>query len=467
MSFMKSFIALFCFVLVLLTAGCSTGPGSLPRVSQASAVQQTDSGADSEPQDQVSEGVKAMCSEQIYALATDGTLFNTWQGEPAYGGCVPVYSDFELTAFSRDGDQITVTVDLYGVINLDPVTLEETTGYGTVSIMAQDVPNAPSLAFGRSVVQLQETAQGLNPVACTYERHPHAGLDYLKKRTEQLAPELAKQEKPDLSKYDPALVDFVRRRLFSSRYVEKPEDITLNDLTQYTGSLELYYGSLGTGDDMAEGYRLDASFLSLLPNLEAFDTGYRLKDYGVFEKMTQLKKLTLSNMDDEAARTLKIGHTDELVLYDPDLELLDLRSASVDRLRLFSWSTAVGGFAGCENVKKLYIMSTRTDMRLINAQAFPGITYLNMYFYSDTPRVRDFSQLVSFEGVKIDIGLEYQACNNQTLQSLKGIPLNDVYLNPTNGANPLSDYDSALADALTAQSVSSTMDQYFQERTGD
>jgi hypothetical protein len=184
--------------------------------------------------------------------------------------------------------------------------------------------------------------------------------------------------------------------------------------------------------------------------------------------MNNLSQLRMQWPGDELFSTLRVGNTDRLWLDDPDTGNLDMTNVNTGALVLNSWSTAVGGFTGCEDIQKLYVASTRTDMRLVNADTFPGVRYLNLYFYSDTPRVRDFSRLASFQDVKIDLHLDYQACNNQTLESLAGVPLNDVYLNPENGSYPLQDLDASLMDGLLANRVTMggmTMD--FTELTGD
>jgi hypothetical protein len=162
-----------------------------------------------------------------------------------------------------------------------------------------------------------------------------------------------------------------------------------------------------------------------------------------------------------------VGQAERLWLDDPDTDMLDMSNINAKALMLSSWSTAVRGFKGCENIERLYFSATRTDMRLVNAKTFPGARYLNLYFYSDTPRVRDFSQLATFQDLKIDLYLDYQACNNPTLESLAGVRLNDLYLNPENGSYPIQDLDQALVESISANRLTMGMEMYFEERTGD
>lgn len=402
------------------------------------------------------------CDQIINAYFLDMSLYSDWEGSPIPSEDPPQVTNYALNNIERDGDILTVNVDLYGNLYIDPVTLvEDTWGYANVDI------EASPLVFATSVVRLRDTAGGLAPVSCTYTPLGHPGLDYLKERTKELQPELAASERIDVSNYDAGLVDYIWRLVYSKRYIETPEDLTLYDLASITEGLELQHVTIGA-DTEDPNYRLDASLLTLLPNVESVTVYYyRLKDYGVFENMNDLKQLRIAWPGDELFATLRVGHTDRLWLDDPDTDSLDMTGINANALTLHSYTTAVRGFTGCENLQKLYISSTRTDMRLINAEAFPGIRYLNLYFYSDTPRIRDFSRLASFQDVKIDLYLSYQACNNPTLESLAGIALNDVYLDPENGSYPLQDLDASLIGGLTANRVETGMTMDFTERTGN
>lgn len=461
---MKKNILFVCVTLLLLTAGC-TGQETEPSASGALQSIGPPESAPAESADSaIPQELKDLCEDRVYGLFFDSTLFNTWEGAPVPPDESPAPTNVAIQGISRADDIITVTAELYGNIYIDPLTREETIGYGPVWIMPEGEPHAPQLAFGKSVVRFEESG-GLLPLSCTYEKYPHPGLDYLKSQTERLQTVLSASEKLDISDYNQQLVNYIWQVLFAHRFIEKPEDITLYDLESLREGIELHHGTIGA-DTEDPDYRLDASLLALMPNLESVYSIYLLQDYRVFENMNHLKQLRIQWPGNELFGTLRVGHTDQLMLDDPDTDMLDLTGVNADALCLNSWSTAVRGFTGCEQIKKLYIMSTRTDMRLVNAEAFPNVSYLNLYFYSDTPRVRDFSQLAGFHNVKIDLYLDYQACNNQTIESLQGVKLNDLYLHPENGSYPLNDFDDSLIEKLDAQNITFGMEMYFQERTG-
>jgi hypothetical protein len=261
-------------------------------------------------------------------------------------------------------------------------------------------------------------------------------------------------------------VNYIWRLAFSRRFIESPGELTLYDLENVTQGIELHWGNIDA-DAEDPDYRLDASMLTLLPNVDSVWCVFRLEDYGVFESMNRLKEIRLQWPGDELFSTLRVGKAERLWLDDPDTNMLDMANVNAEALMLNSWSTAVRGFTGCGNIERLYFSATRTDMRLVNAEAFPGARYLNLYFYSDMPRVRDFSGLATFQDAKIDLYLDYQACNNQTLESLAGVRLNDVYLNPGNGTYPLQDLDMALVEGLLTNRLTMGGEMYFTERTGE
>lgn len=437
----------------VLLAGC-TARDAAPLPSTASSPASQEAGLpDAAPQPYL-EALKQLCEQ--------GALTCSWQDSPEAGA---LCGGFRVEQTVQDGGFTDVTLELYGTVYLDPETWEESIDYGPVAIAAEDTPQAPFLAFGKAVVRFREESGEKVPLSCSYEAYDSPGMEYLKGRTAQLASVLEASPRLDCTKYDEKLLDYVWKRLLSSRYIESPEEITLYDLEAFQGTLELY--SYDMGIDPAENPQasLDASLLALMPNLEAAVITCRLKDYSVFEGMQKLERLDLYGLDDTGMATLRIGHTDDLKLSDPELSILDLAHIGTDTLHLYSWSTAVGGFANCDRIENLYIMSTRTDMRLVNATAFPNVRYLNLYFYSDTPRVRDFSQLSTFQDSVIDLYLDYQACNNETIKSLAGVRINDLILDPQSGAYPLDEPETALVNQLTANLISWEADMDFQERT--
>jgi len=456
---MKFFSLSVTAIFIALLAACSVQPViNVPDKSESSVSSQV-SVAEENLSYEVYEA-------RMYPLLLSNVLLNCWEGDPVMADEASMITKLTVIDVSKSDDIVTVTAEIYGNIYIDPPSFRESIGYGTVGIIADE-----DLAFGKSVVQFRESADSYTAISCYYEKYPHPGLDYLKEQTQKLDSILSQSPKIDVTKYDRRLVDYLWQVVFAYRYVESPEDLTEYDLENIITAIDLpqsggmnAYSNVDTFDP---AFQMDASLLALMPNLEYVYCPYKLDDYSVFKNMYNLKKLTLCNIDDESIATLQVGHTDELVLFDPDVKMLDLTNVSTDLLRINSWYTSVGGFAGCENIKKLYFMSTRTDMRLVNAETFPNLDYLNLYFYSDTPRVRDFSGLKSFEKTKIDISLDYQACNNETVESLIGIKLNDVYLVPDLGTYPLPDFDASLAEELDAESISFESDLYFMERTGD
>jgi hypothetical protein len=420
--------------------------------------------------DEIPQEIKNNCEDALTIMLYEKTLMNTWEGTPSPSAEIYNAPQLALTDLRQTEDGFTATAELYDNIFIDPETLHETVSYGMVWILPEKEAYPKGLAFGKSVVQFVQSGGELSPVSCVYEPYAHPGLDYLKAQNEKLAPELSASEKIDPTQYDPLLVDFLWRTLCAYRYIETPGDITLYDLENLHEAIDLRYYSYHRDyyeDPNSPDYRLDASLLRLMPNLEAIILPYILEDYSVFENMHNLKTLRLAWPGEERFATLRVGHVDSLEIDDPD-GLLDITHANADTLYLRSWTTAVSGFVGCENLQTLRMNSTRTDMRLVNAETFPGLTYLNLYFYSDTPRVRDLSGLASFgEDVKIDLYLDYQACNNPTLESLREVTLRDFNLNPENGSNPLPDIDRALVDSIASQRTQWGISLDFQDRTGE
>ena len=422
----------------------------------------------------------SLANRHIDVLFNDFTLFNSWEGVPVpytgdrspaeYEGTVFMIADLKQ---GEDGI-FTVVAELYGHIYIQPEDLSETLGYGRVRIITEDRPLSPVLAFGSSTVRFEQAGGVLTPLSCIYQRYSQPGLDYLRGRTEELAPVLAASQKIDVTEHDPLLVNFIWQTLLARRFIERPEDITLFDLENMRGELEIEH-SLGIpwnpyGENQVDVYdpdfQLDGSLLALIPNLETLTIPHRLSSYSVFENMRNLQTLTLYRVDNAGARTLRVGRTEEFSLWDSDLDLLDLTNVNARTLRLSSWAEAIRGFRGGERLERLYMMSTRTDTRLINADNFPNLRYLNLYFYSDSPRVRDLSQLASFADAEIDLYLDYQACNNQTLESLRDVRLNELIINPNNGSYPLDDLDFSLLRYIEAAKITQEDVLYFWERTG-
>ena len=450
---LKTVLTLFILMLIVLLSGCAAQQASPAPTSSAPP----QSEATEMPEFTPAETEKIQ--NTIYELSVNQFLLASWQGSPVLPENPISAVDYKTIEFTRGNGEFTVTLELYGNLFIDPATMKETLDYGEIHI--RPAKGQSWLPFGRSTVRMAETGE---PLSCAFERYPQPGLDYLKAETERLAPELAASEKLDVSQYDPALVNYIWRLVLGGRYVASPEELTLYDLANLTEPLELHYGSLNM-DSNDPDYRLDASLLRLMPKIPQVWCVVPLEDYSVFETMHELTLLHLHDMNDTAMRSLKIGHTDELMLNDPAIEVLDMTGINTDTLRLASWSTAVKGFHGCDKLKNLYISSTRTDIRLVNVETFPSLEYINLIFHSETARVRDLSQLATFTDVPIDICLSYQACNNKTVESLIGVKLNTLVLDPKNGQWPLSEPDAALVEKLDAKEILWDDSMYFEERT--
>ncbi len=450
---LRTVSVLLILALVMLLAGCATR--QVPPTSPAS----------SQPQGEASEMPEFTPEETeriqntIYELYINQFLFASWQGSPVLPENPISVVDYKTIELARENGEFTATLELYGNLFIDPITMKETLDYGEVQIRPIEGQNW--IAFGKATVGMTETGA---PLFCAFERYPQPGLEYLKAQTERVQPQLANSEKLDVSRYDSALVNYIWRLVLGGRYVASPEELTLYDLANLTEPLELHYGSLNM-DFNDPDYRLDASLLRLMPKISQVWCVMPLEEYSVFENMHELVLLHLNEMDDSAMHTLKAGHTAELFLDNPNSTVLDLTGINTDTLRLASWSTAIQGFRGCEKLKTLYISSTRTDMRLVNAQTFQSLEYINLFFHSETARVRDLSQLATFTDVPIDICLSYQACNNKTVESLIGVKLNTLVLAPKNGQWPLSEPDPALVEKLDAKEILWESSQYFEERT--
>lgn len=429
----------------------------------ASGTESPDRDYDATPHFQItpeSEELIIKYGEVIGPLFYSGELFGNWMGSPYFVEYYPHATHYLPVKATYNNNYAYLTIKIYGDIWIDPYSYTETFGDQAGPILVSPPEEGP-LAFGEVELTIAELNGYLNPVMCIFTEYSNPGLDYLKKRTKELEPKLAASEKPDLSNYDPLMVEYVWKLLFAERFIQSPEDITLYDLENAKVPVNLDFAF-----HCAEGQTIDASIFRLMPNIRSFTTYHPLKDYSIFEDMNYLEQLWICNLNDQGAKTLKVGHTDVLKLDDADLQVLDLQNVNAEILKLHSYFAAIGKFRGCDQIKKLYISSTRTDMRIVNAQSFPNIDYLNLHFYSDTPRIRDFSNLISFQNAQIDICLSYQACNNETITTLIGVPLTFVALEYDNGIYPL-EIDKSLATQLDAYCVHFHCPPYFTERNGD
>ncbi len=440
---------LLALLTLLLAVGCRQTPSAGPPPSETQSLPSLEESSDSQ----------ALANLEPVIARLEPNLCTNWEEIPTVSEKPPGFAGSRIVDAVREEDTVVVEIEHYGNVFFDPDTMEDNLDYGLFLIQAKNSPYAPHLAVARSTLTLRETPDDYEAIACSYQLSLHPGLTYLKEETRRLAPQLEASELLDVSRYDERLVNYVWKVLMSTRLIESPREITLYDLEQYDGAIEIDYNVIDYGSMEDPAFALDASLLELMPNLSYALVVCRLTDYSVFQQMNNLEKLVLYSADDETFRTLTVGKTGELLLYDPVADVVDLQGVNAEALRLSSWSTAVGGFANCQHVKRLYIMSTRTDTALINAKNFPGVQYIN------NGRIRDFSNLSTFQGVPIDLYLDYQACRDETLNSLEGIALRDLYLHPENGSYPL-EYHRALAENLNTKRVVFGPEMYFQERTG-
>lgn len=460
-SFVLSFV-----LLMLLCTGCIGKPASGGGASAPSP----------EPSfsEELTPEVQSAYRQYLEPLLENGALMNNWTGDPQgieSGDLYGAAKDLEIVDALLEEDGLTLTAEVYGVVLRNPETGEETITNGdwvvenAVAVQTPyDSPHFPYIPLGAAAVKMQDPA--LEPVpaylSCVWEPYENPGRRYLEARTAELSDQMAASERPDLSGYDRRLVDYVYKIIASQRLIGGPEDITLWDLENLCTDLSINWEVVNyvpeTIADPMEPPPIDAGLLRLMPNLRSFTTYYPLADYGVFGEMKQLESL---RFDIEAAETpldfstLRVGKADTLSIdgFRQDIAI-DLSGCDVNTLHINSWVASVTELKGCEGIKNLEFNNTRSDTRIISAEAFPNAEHIRMAFFSDTPRVRDFSRLASFgEDVEIDLTLSYQAANNKTVESLAGVRLDHLTLDPKDGQWPLDEPDPALVEKIDARQV--------------
>ena len=455
----RSIAATAAGLALLACAGCqnqsavsqSVSSSSLSSPSSQEAVPETPTGLH-----------QMLYTDYLLPLADNGSLMENWTEEPQEGE-YGVIQDLEVTASSKEGNVLTLTAELYGTVLVDPATMEDSlTGDGVAVVPAEDAPHYPFIALGTATVELRETVDGPLYLSCSYQPYDSPGVTCLKERTQELEPQLSASQKPDLSPYDPRVVEYIRQVILSQRYIESSGDITQWDLENLCTNLTFNYQTLGDENGvLPDGYTADSQILRLMPNLEFFSSYLPLTDYSVFENMFQLKNLHFYFGTGEAdapepdLSDLRIGHVTELAINEfREDKVIDLSASDVDSLAISSWVASVTEFRGCEDLGALQFSHTRSDTRIINAQTFPSLKGLNLEFFSDTPRFRDLSQLATFgEDVDIRLSLSYQAANNKTVETLAGVRLVYLFLDPSNGPYPLDEPDPALVDQIDAAEV--------------
>ena len=484
---MKSLLKPFALLLtVALTAalcgGCSGQPSS-----PSSGASSGDASSQWSPPGELTEERRIIYAGYLSPLRESGAILSDWEGAPpeeTYDEAVyGVARNLEILDSSKKGNVLTVIAEVHGTPLVDPDTTEECLR-GDVSaepghfyvyydedsvrhnllpvVSAPDDYHYPWVPLGKATVELREAADGPLYLSCDYEPYDAPGFTYLRARTQELEAELSASQKPDLSQYDQRLVEYIRRIVLSQRYIQSAADITLWDLENLCTQLSLDYNTLGDEDGVVpEDYRMDGELLRLMPNLRSVECRFILEDYSVFEGMEKLEYLSLDleTFDDAQPApdisTLRVGHTGKLALENFRQDIaVDLTGSNVDTLLVDSWVAAVTEFKGCENLTSLEFYNTRSDTRIVNAGSFPSLRTLQMNFFSDYARFRDFSQLATFgEDVEISLALSYQAANNKTVETLAGVRLDHLTLDPEGGTYPLGEPDPALVEKIDVQDV--------------
>ncbi len=447
---------------VMLCAGCTgqTDPGSgdlsSPPPAETSAPEGQEQPIELTPEH------KERYASYLWPLAEDGQLMNQ---EPLSPGFIyDTVKEIDVVEALLGQESLILTAELYGSVMLDLATGKDfiPDGFGpwdgAVEIRSPaDAPHAPYILLGTSTVELRDQGRGPEVLSCHWQPLESPGRRVLEETSAQYAEQIAASQKPDLSGYDQRLVDYVYRIIASQRLIGGPEEITLWDLENLCTDISIDYDPLGE-DFVSAPTPLDAGLLRLIPGLRTVMLRYPLEDYSVFEGMTQLESLEIIQVNTEQTSldlsTLRIGQTRVLhITFCKDISL-DLSDCQVDTMEISSWSAAVTGLRGCDGIRELEFIHTRSDTRIINAETFPDLEVLRMEFFSDYPRVRDLSQLATFgKDVTIDLTLRYQACNNKTVESLAGVRLNDLTLCPNDGQWPLDEPDPRLVEQIDAENV--------------
>ena len=449
-------------LLLLFCAGC--GENAPPPAGSPGPDGGTSAPGEQGEQIQLTEEHKAVYAELLWPLAESGALIG--KEPPPEGFIYGDVKELEVVEAVLTPDTLILTAELYGTVWWDPETGEERVddGYSIDGMVAisppTDAPHAPYILLGTAVTTLGNTGNSQPEVlSCDWRPLENPGRRVLEARSAAEAEAIAASEKVDLSGYDQRLVNEVYQIVRSKRLIDSKEDITRWDLENITG-MTINYQVMGVDYDGTEEALplVDGELLRLMPNLRAFTTYFPLTDYSVFEGMEQLEELRFSLSGKETAMdfsTLRVGKVKTLSFesFVQDIAL-DLSHANVETLSLTSWSAGVTEFRGCDGVAKLEVHSTRTDTTLINRDTFPNLKSLQMDFFSDYARFRDFSRLATFgEEVQIDLTLTYQACNSKTVATLDGVRLNSLTLDPKDGPWPLDEPDPALVDRVRADRV--------------
>lgn len=457
---MKKFLILFTALLIMMVcagcAGTATPEGSLsPKDPADEPLPQ----APAREAVELDDKTKGYYTGFLWQLDNESALRSTWQGQPT--GTGRHAEAIDITKIEREGDLVCITADVFGEVFFNPSTgrLTDQDQYFAVRNIWSDETEGVYTGFhlGEAVVTLEELPDGtVDFRSCEYTAVPDAGLDVLKANTAAVQDQLdASQKVVDVvHDYDPQLLRAAWIHTVGKRWVEKPEDLTLYDLEQIY-EMEVNWDSLfPEGTDIPADYQVDSELFRFMPNMKRLDIWPILSDYSVFETMYDLQelRLNLENYNDADGTytpditTLKIGHTDFLNLHSFRSDIVvDLTDCDVKNLRVESWVAGVTEFIGCETLEVLDIYNTRTGTGLIDVRTFPNVKKVILDFYSDYTRYRNLGNLATFgDDVYISLKLGYQAANDKTVNTLAGVRLDSLTLDPANGPYVLPEPDPAL-----------------------
>lgn len=465
----RLFVVLSVLLVMAVCAGCTNA--AAPEAAPPEEVVQPESQREELVLD---ENTRNDYNNILWQPLWDGHLTFSWEGTPeAYKNPNGTGSTFDIKKIELEKGAVTGEItayaylDIYGERYIDPVTKEEWPHYTgeNVHVQPQQKGNDffPYIKQGESVVTIKNPMSD-NPqvVKCEHTAYEAPATAALKAATEDLKAKLeANQKVVDVvESYDPYLLQVLYRKVLSSRWIEQPEDLTLYDLEQIT-ELDISWPTMGIyPDEMEDGsnYKMDASLLRYTPNLTYLTVWPMLQDYSVFENMTQLVEMTIymEAVDDaDGERTpdisgLKIGKVANLTLegFRSDI-VVDLTNCDVNNLMVKSWVAAVKEFKGCENLRGFTMNGTRSDTSIISAETFPNAKRISLEFYSDYARFRNLANLGTFgDDVFIELKLDYQAGNNNTVATMDGVRIDHLTLDPANGPWVLPEPDPQLVSKI-------------------
>ena len=467
---------LLSFVLLLVLLAACSAPAADPASAMPPAAQpgddtQPDNTSDAKVSTPVDPALWEQYKWEILPYMQENHLLQkTWEGPPPITPVDPDVHDerwrgFEVTNIEKFGDITQLTVENCDNFYWNPYTGEQyissiPEGERWEDTVIIEGEYSGMLSVGRSIVRVRRRDFDWEYLSCAFTPIENAGYTRLAATTESISSQLADSPPLRLADYDPHTVDYFYRMVASKRLIGGPEELTEYDLSALITVLNIDtpYSVYDENGAQEQTYVFDSSILRLMPDLTEVYVNCKISDYSVFADMHNLKRLSVNCTGNGLPVTagdlasLRVGHTEILYLYDAEIDVLDLSNAgTVDALLLNSFFAAVGDFKGCDQIKTLYVMSTRTNSQLYNPENFPNVQNIYLEAYRDYPRPVSYSRLAEFDdSVTIDIALQYYGCDNDAVSSLIGISLRNVYLAPHENR---PDFDPLLAESLTAEHV--------------